>query len=498
MSQPAKQNSSLTTTAPMGQNLTVKSSDEVLKRTLEWCRSNANLACELCLKNRLVCMNNITCPTSLPEGPSAASDVVAIYQHNVRCRTCTVLRIQCSREVAENRWRLQQSMGLNESDLQFKLDIEKKLVSDGNASGSEIVVSAGPNVYASNKPQNLKTGFVRNPLPSSSSSKILPRPDLGQDPNSFPQSMQLITQPPGLLSLFGQKYTEIQKQLQICQARNNELVKENQEKGIKLASLEAELAFTKGISETHSRLGLTGAGNISKQRSSNSSKDGRAKRQIISLEGQFPDQNASSKTSPLQSMEDAPARLQSLVLQHTQTIRESDAQYDTRLEDLVRQKELLKDSHVDGLFEKERSLSACEKSLVQAREDNRLLSERLREYRNEETTALQNNLIEHANIQVLVRLLNLAKADFAANQITNEDMLQTCDNLCTQLSAIAERRLERVPMGFEAIRGVMVSKSRSRKRTRPQSWDMTKQVQLMKSDEADEESLSKRPKSGSK
>lgn len=230
--------------------------------------------------------------------------------------------------------------------------------------------------------------------------------------------MQLITQPPGLLSLFGQKYTEIQKQLQICQARNNELVKENQEKGIKLASLEAELAFTKGISETHSRLGLTGAGNISKQvmkegeaephpqylhehiqRSSNSSKDGRAKRQIISLEGQFPDQNASSKTSPLQSMEDAPARLQSLVLQHTQTIRESDAQYDTRLEDLVRQKgeletklsllqiqyddtikciELLKDSHVDGLFEKERSLSACEKSLVQAREDNRLLSERLR------------------------------------------------------------------------------------------------------------------------
>ncbi|KAJ3935902.1 MAG: hypothetical protein NXY57DRAFT_370170 [Lentinula lateritia] len=286
------------------------------------------------------------------------------------------------------------------------------------------------------------------------------------------------------------------------------------------------------------------------QRSSNSSKDGRAKRQIISLEGQFPDQNASSKTSPLQSMEDAPARLQSLVLQHTQTIRESDAQYDTRLEDLVRQKELLKDSHVDGLFEKERSLSACEKSLVQAREDNRLLSERLRdhekmrtlgtipdepsnvnknegsfqhgeaesfrerfldlkekhkiqsrtltEYRNEETTALQNNLIEHANIQVLVRLLNLAKADFAANQITNEDMLQTCDNLCTQLSAIAERRLERVPMGFEAIRGVMVSKSRSRKRTRPQSWDMTKQVQLMKSDEADEESLSKRPKSGSK
>lgn len=41
-------------------------------------------------------------------------------------------------------------MGLNESDLQFKLDIEKKLVSDGNASGSEIVVSAGPNVYAVN------------------------------------------------------------------------------------------------------------------------------------------------------------------------------------------------------------------------------------------------------------------------------------------------------------------------------------------------------------
>ncbi|KAJ3867243.1 hypothetical protein EV359DRAFT_78731 [Lentinula novae-zelandiae] len=381
MSQPAKQNTSLTTTAPMGQNLTVKSSDEVLKRTLEWCRSNASLACE----------KGLLQPRTLWQYINTMFGVG---------------RARSSEFRAQEKWR--------------RTDMEKKLVSDGNASGSEIVVSAGPNVYASNKPQNLKTGFVRNPLPSSSSSKILPRPDLGPDPNSFPQSMQLITQPPGLLSLFGQKYTEIQKQLQICQARNNELVKENQEKGIKLASLEAELAFTRGISETHTRLGLTGAGNILKQvmkegeaephpqylhehtqRSSNSSKDGRAKRQIISLEGQFPDRNASSKTSLLQSMEDAPARLQSLVLQHTQTIRESDAQYDTRLEDLVRQKgeletklsllqiqyddtikcmELLKDSHVDALFEKERSLSACEKSLVQAREDNRLLSERLRDH----------------------------------------------------------------------------------------------------------------------
>ncbi|KAF8827909.1 hypothetical protein HHX47_DHR4000678 [Lentinula edodes] len=410
-----------TATAPIGQNLTVKSSsDEVLKRTLEWCRLNAGLACELCLKNRLVCMNNITCPTSLPEGPSAASDVGAIYQHNVRCRTCTVLRMQCSREVAEHRWRLQQTMGLNELDLGVKLDMEKKLVSNGNASGNEIVLSAGPDVHASNKPQNLQTSVVHNPLPSSSSSKKLPRPDPGPDPNSFPQSMQLITHAPGLLSLFTQKYTEIQQQLQIFQARNNELVKENQKKGIKLAALEAELAFTRNISETHTRLGLTVAGNISKQvmkegearphpqylhehiqRSSNSSRDGQTKHQIISLEGQSADQNASSKTLTPQSMEDAPARLQSLVLKHTQTIRELDAQYDTRLEDLVRQKgeletklsslqiqydetikcmELLKDSHVDALFEKERSLSACEKSLVQAREDNRLLSERLRDY----------------------------------------------------------------------------------------------------------------------
>ncbi|KAJ3896899.1 hypothetical protein GG344DRAFT_61045 [Lentinula edodes] len=480
--------------------------------------------------------------------------------------------MQCSREVAEHRWRLQQTMGLNELDLGVKLDMEKKLVSNGNASGNEIVLSAGPGVHASNKPQNLQTSVVHNPLPPSSSSKLLPRPDPGPDPNSFPQSMQLITHAPGLLSLFTQKYTEIQQQLQIFQARNNELVKENQKKGIKLAALEAELAFTRNIPETHTRLGLTGAGNISKQvmkegearphpqylhehiqRSSNSSRDGQTKYQIISLEGQSADQNASSKTLTPQSMEDAPARLQSLVLKHTQTIRELDAQYDTRLEDLVRQKgeletklsslqiqydetikcmELLKDSHVDALFEKERSLSACEKSLVQAREDNRLLSERLRDYekmrtletipdepsnvnkdegrfkpgeaesfreqyRLEETTALQNNLIEHANIQVLVRLLHLARADFAANQITNEDMLQTCDNLCTQLSAIAERRLERVPMGFEAIRGVMVGKSRSQKRTRPRSWDTAKQVQVMKSDEADEESLSKRLKLGS-
>ncbi|KAJ3809958.1 hypothetical protein F5876DRAFT_77253 [Lentinula aff. lateritia] len=492
MSESAEQYTSPATTAPIGQNLTVNSSDEVLKRTLEWCRLNASMRIML--------------------EKSPASDAVALYQHNVRCRTCTVLNLQCSREVAERRWRLQQTMGSNESDLQVKPDREKKLVSNGNASGSDIITSAGPNVHASNKPHNSKTGIIRNPLPSSSSSKILSRSDPGPDPNSWPQSMQLITQAPGLLSLFREKYTEIQKQLQICQARNNELVKENQKKGIKLASLEAELAFTRDISETH--IGLTGAGNISKQRSYESSKDGQAKRQIISLEGQSADQTASSKTSSPESMEDAPASSQSLVLKHTQTIRESDAQYDTRLEDLVRQKggletklsslqtqydetikcmKLLKDSHADALFEKEKSLSACEKSLVRAREDNRLLSERLREYRLEETTTLQNNLIEHANIQVLVRLLHIARADFAANQLTKEDMLQTCDNLCAQLSGIAERRLERVPMGFEAIRGVMLGKSRSQKRTRPQSWEQV----IMKNDEADEESLSKRRKLGS-
>lgn len=33
-------------------------------------------------------------------------------------------------------------------------------------------------------------------------------------------------------------------------------------------------------------------------------------------------------------------------------------------------------------------------------------------------------------------------------------MIQTCENLGLQLCAIAERRLDRVPVGFEAIRDV--------------------------------------------
>lgn len=72
-----------------------------------------------------------------------------------------------------------------------------------------------------------------------------------------------------------------------------------------------------------------------------------------------------------------------------------------------------------------------------------------------DTANVQRELIEHANLHVLIRLLSHARDDFANCRIMQDQMLQMCDNLGEQLKEVAARRLERAPVGFYSIDDVM-------------------------------------------
>lgn len=77
-----------------------------------------------------------------------------------------------------------------------------------------------------------------------------------------------------------------------------------------------------------------------------------------------------------------------------------------------------------------------------------------------DTANIQKELIEHANLHVLIRLLRHARDDFASCKISADQMLQMCDNLGEQLKEVAARRLERAPVGFLPINEVMRTRTR--------------------------------------
>ncbi|KIK69818.1 hypothetical protein GYMLUDRAFT_67106 [Collybiopsis luxurians FD-317 M1] len=93
-----------------------------------------------------------------------------------------------------------------------------------------------------------------------------------------------------------------------------------------------------------------------------------------------------------------------------------------------------------------------------------ILSQRVTALEDLHAASVQKELIEHANIHVLIRLLSHAREDFSRGQLTQEEMLQTCDNLGDQLKEVAARRLEMAPVGFLPIQRAM------RMRTR-RNWD---------------------------
>ncbi|KAJ3747595.1 hypothetical protein DFH05DRAFT_1457918 [Lentinula detonsa] len=65
-------------------------------------------------------------------------------------------------------------------------------------------------------------------------------------------------------------------------------------------------------------------------------------------------------------------------------------------------------------------------------------------HRVRESIIIRNDLVEHTNIQVLIRLLRLALKDFAADQITHDDMLRTCDNLMKERTSATSRKRKRL------------------------------------------------------
>ncbi|KAJ4482420.1 hypothetical protein J3R30DRAFT_2170695 [Lentinula aciculospora] len=398
---------------------------------LKWCRLNTHIPCRLCSQKRLGCMADTKYPT---EGFATTSDFVALYQRYVRCKTCTVLRLQCSRELTERRWRLQQVMGLSDDD---SVSMDKS----SRETSRRILIS-----LCSNK--SSATTIVSNP-----SLSTLPRLEQGPDPTIL-RPVQLTAQN-SLIPVFRRAFTELGAQLQISQARNTELVKENQLKESKLSALEAELVSTRNMLQAHNHLSQT----------TNSTQAMNKWRQV------------SLKAQHVDLVENAYTKRQSVEEKHIQTVPELNTQYD--VEDLVQQKDdlqkrcdemrvLLEEIYAQALSEKERTLSALEEALVKLRQDNQVLSHRLEEYernptsratdkslhvdkadceapsyrdeevkflrekfldmkeknnlllqnltdhRYREANGLQTDLIEHANIQVLIPLLRLAREDFAA------------------------------------------------------------------------------------
>ncbi|KAF9066470.1 hypothetical protein BDP27DRAFT_1330573 [Rhodocollybia butyracea] len=111
-----------------------------------------------------------------------------------------------------------------------------------------------------------------------------------------------------------------------------------------------------------------------------------------------------------------------------------------------------------------KQVEELKRELLDIKTEKDALSGRAQVLEDIHTSIVQKELIEHANIHVLIRFLSHARDDFASDLLTREQMLQTCDNLGEQLREVAARRLERAPLGFSPIEAVMCSRTR-------RTWD---------------------------
>lgn len=76
-------------------------------------------------------------------------------------------------------------------------------------------------------------------------------------------------------------------------------------------------------------------------------------------------------------------------------------------------------------------------------------------HRNQLSRIAQEDIAEYAHLNILNRLLQETKEDFVQDRIPREVIIQTFDNLASQIEEAANRRLGHIPVGFDTIMGII-------------------------------------------
>ncbi|KAJ4472750.1 hypothetical protein C8R41DRAFT_870367 [Lentinula lateritia] len=91
----------------------------------------------------------------------------------------------------------------------------------------------------------------------------------------------------------------------------------------------------------------------------------------------------------------------------------------------------------------------------QLEQENERLHKENTELKCQLNNIIQHDLAEHTHLNILNRLLLQTKHDFLHENMSPPVVIETFDNLSSQLRELADRRLENIPVGFGSIMGVI-------------------------------------------
>ncbi|KAJ3896897.1 hypothetical protein GG344DRAFT_61043 [Lentinula edodes] len=91
----------------------------------------------------------------------------------------------------------------------------------------------------------------------------------------------------------------------------------------------------------------------------------------------------------------------------------------------------------------------------QLKQENERLHKEITELKCQLNNIIQRDLAEHTHLNILNRLLLQTRHDLLHENISPLVVIETFDNLSSQLREIADRHLENIPVGFGSIMGVI-------------------------------------------
>ncbi|KAJ3911803.1 hypothetical protein F5877DRAFT_85531 [Lentinula edodes] len=115
--------------------------------------------------------------------------------------------------------------------------------------------------------------------------------------------------------------------------------------------------------------------------------------------------------------------------------------------------EQLKDanSRIDDFDDPVDQLEKNEKEKTRIERENERLREELRGLRSQLSSKIRRDLAEHAHLNILNRLLLQTRFEYSHNKRSQSTLIETFDNLSSQLRDLADRRLDYIPIGFGPI-----------------------------------------------
>ncbi|KAJ3916929.1 hypothetical protein F5877DRAFT_68639 [Lentinula edodes] len=91
----------------------------------------------------------------------------------------------------------------------------------------------------------------------------------------------------------------------------------------------------------------------------------------------------------------------------------------------------------------------------QLKQENERLHKEITELKCQLNNIIQHDLAEHTHLNILNRLLLQTRHDLLHENISTLVVIETFDNLSSQLRELADRHLENIPVGFGSIMGVI-------------------------------------------